>query len=109
MKKDQLSTLIAVGFFAGTFVIAFTSNDSDIAAMRVLAYLAIGCFLTLIAIFWDKLFKAHHQEHDPSKINSVLSDAQKFSQEYGDIYIMADKLKKQRKIRHIDTITGEPA
>ncbi len=97
MKKDQLSTLIAIGFFAGTFVIAFSSNDSDIAAMRVLAYLAIGCFLSIITIFWDKLMTADTKEHH-SKIDTVLYDAEKFSEEYGDVYVLADKLKKQRKI-----------
>ncbi|RNI30618.1 hypothetical protein [Rufibacter latericius] len=97
MKKDQLSTLIAVGFFAGTFVIAFTSNDSDIAALRVLAYLAIGCFLSLVAIFWDKIL-ATGQEEGHSKIDHVLYDAEKFSEEYGDVYVLADKLKKQRKL-----------
>ncbi|WP_205500783.1 hypothetical protein [Rufibacter psychrotolerans] len=111
MKKDQLSTLIAVGFFAGTFVIAFTSNDSDIAALRVLVYLGIGCLLSIFAIFWDKLFGAHAatREHPHTKIDAVLNDGAKFSREYGDIYLMADQLKKQRRNRHIDSITGEPA
>lgn len=108
MKKNYSSTLIAIGFFAGTFVLAFSSDDSDTAALRVLAYLAIGCLLSIVAIFWDKLAPAH-PEHSSSKIDQVLYDAQKFSQEYGDVYVLADKLKKQRKSRNIDSTTGEPA
>ncbi|WP_181306319.1 hypothetical protein [Rufibacter sp. XAAS-G3-1] len=108
MKKDYSSTLIAVGFFAGTFVLAFSSNDSDTAALRVLAYLAIGCVLSLIAIFWHKLV-VPEKEQGSSHLDSVLYDAEKFSQEYGDVYVLADKMKKQRKNRNIDTTTGEPA
>ena len=108
MKKDQLSTLIAIGFFAGTFVIAFTSNDSDTAALRVLAYLAIGCFLSILCIFWDRLFsKEEDKSHD--HFDTVLRDAKRFSDEYGDVYIMADKLKNQRRFKGEDSTTGSPA
>lgn len=104
MKKDKLSTLIAVGFFAGTFVIAFTSNDSDVAALRVLAYLAVGCFLSIVSIFWDKFFGVEAEQKD-SKIDTILYDAEKFSEEYGDVYVLADKLKKQRKDKQTNLVS----
>ncbi|MBC3541570.1 hypothetical protein ACFSC6_02430 [Rufibacter sediminis] len=108
MKKDQLSTLIAVGFFAGTFVIAFTSNDTDTAAMRVLAYLLIGCFVSILSIFWDKLMTNDNPQPDP-EIDSVLYDAEKFSEEYGDVYVLADQLKKQRRELKSQKLNGKTA
>ncbi|ALJ00551.1 hypothetical protein [Rufibacter tibetensis] len=108
MKKDQLSTLIAVGFFAGTFVIAFTSNDSDTAALRVLAYLAIGCLLSILCIFWDRII-SKEEDKSHAHLDTVLHDAKKFSDEYGDVYLMADKLKNKRKVRGEDSISGSPA
>ena len=101
MKKDYLSTLIAIGFFAGTFVIAFSTNDSDVAAMRVLAYLGLGCFAAMVAIFWDKLVGTNASPLGANhSINTILEDAEKFSEEYGDVYVLTDKLKKQRREKH---------
>ncbi|MFB9862024.1 hypothetical protein [Rufibacter immobilis] len=111
MKREQLSSVIAIAFFAGTFVIAFTSNDSDIAAMRVLAYLAVGCFLSMITIFWDKIMGTQKEENQQSvsKFDTILYDAEKFSQEYGDVYVLADQMKKKRKLKEGSAVTGKPA
>ncbi|AKQ45494.1 hypothetical protein TH63_07300 [Rufibacter radiotolerans] len=105
MKKDHLSTLIAIGFFVGTFVIAFTTNDSDVAAMRVLVYLGIGCIAAMLTIFWDKLVGTEKANLESDhKINTILYDAEKFSEEYGDVYVLTDKLKKQRRAKHSNLV-----
>ncbi|GGK68372.1 hypothetical protein ACD591_17070 [Rufibacter glacialis] len=107
MKKDQLSTLIAVGFFAGTFVIAFTSNDSDTAAMRVLAYLAIGCLLSLVAIFWDRIIGSSESK-PPATPSASNKEAESFTARFNDMYVSPDSRKNQRTLHDDTSVTGSP-
>ncbi|WP_192820922.1 hypothetical protein [Rufibacter sp. LB8] len=98
MKKNHLATTVTLAFFACTFLLAFTSQDSDVAAFRILSCIGLGCVLSVLTIYWDRLPGANTAKAT-SKYDAVLNDAQKFSQEYGEVYVLADKMKQQRKLK----------
>ena len=108
MKKNYYPTLISLTFFAGTFLIVFTSSDSDVAAFRFITYLFVSCFLAVSYIYKDILFKAK-EKPAVTKMEHVLNDAEKFSQEFGEVYVLADKLKQQRKQKKGAIAANRPA
>lgn len=98
MKTNYNPTTIALVFFAGTFLLAFTTEDTTVAAIRIVSYFCLTCLLT-VAVLFKKEIKSFYQNHSQHQLNNILTNAENFSKEYGDIYLMADNLKRQRKIK----------
>ncbi|MFC6999733.1 hypothetical protein [Rufibacter roseus] len=100
MENKHYPNLIAFAFFAGLFLMVFTTEDSDAAATRLVAYLLLSCVSAIGAIYWDEIKEFVHNRTNPvTKIDAVLSDAEKFSEEFGEVYVMADKLKQKKKAK----------
>ncbi|QHL86419.1 hypothetical protein GU926_02750 [Nibribacter ruber] len=102
MNKN-LPTLLALSFFAGIFLLAFSTSNSEVAAYRVIGFICFACAAGLVAIYWNRLRNAFMAK-GPSKMDALLKDPAKFSREYGDIYVLADKLKARRQRRHRPTL-----
>ena len=99
MKKSYYSSLIALSFFAGTFLVAFSTGDSEMAAFYFVAYLVTAGVLAVTSSYWLPFVKSKFQHSAPAKIDHVLNDAERFSQEYGEVYVMADRLKQRKKLQ----------
>ncbi|WP_066831065.1 hypothetical protein [Rufibacter ruber] len=97
MKKSFRSSLVAIGFFVGIFALTLISQDSDMAVLTVLTYIGIASF-SAIAIY-SPLVNNEEPARGVSKLDHLLQNAEKFSQEYGEVYVLADKLKQQRKAK----------
>ncbi len=104
MKTSANSTFITLAFFSGTFLLAFSTEDNGVAAVRIVAYLAFFCLLTVAFLYKDKI-KSLFQQPAKDHMSDLLSNAESFSKEYGDIYLMADNLKRQRKNKMASALT----
>ncbi|WP_192820921.1 hypothetical protein [Rufibacter sp. LB8] len=93
MKKSFRSSLTAIVFFAATFLLVFTSYDSDAAAIRTVIFMVVACS-SVLAIYLPEM---NSRNKESRKLDTLLNDAEEFSKEYGDIYVLADKLRTQRK------------
>ncbi|MGV3539778.1 MAG: hypothetical protein ACO1OQ_08205 [Rufibacter sp.] len=108
MKKSYYPTLIALSFFAGIFLVVFTTGDSETAATRFILYLVVSSVLAVTSSYWMPYVKSKVNT-SPSKFDHVLQDAEVFSKEYGDVYVLADKLKQQKKLKKGKVGAHKPA
>lgn len=100
MKKSTVSTLLACVFFAGIFSVMLTAGgDSDVAAVRLVFYLVFTCALAIGITYWSRFTETKQVQSATAKFEHVFQDAEKFSQEYGDVYVLADRLKQQRNFK----------
>lgn len=106
MKNNYFATLIIFAFFAGTFLTVFTTDDSSLAAIRFISYLMLSCALAVFLAYKEEI-QAYYQKKNHGSIDQALTNAEMFSKEYGDIYIMADKMKRLKKVNHKVSVSGK--
>ena len=101
--KKHLPTLLALAFFAGIFLLAFSSSDSEVATYRVIGFVGFACLAGLVAIYWNRIF-GKSQANPVSKMQAYLRTPGRFSNQYGGMYEISDRIKAMRQKRHRPTL-----
>ncbi|GAA4298180.1 hypothetical protein [Nibribacter koreensis] len=101
--KQYLPTLLALGFFAGIFLLAFSSSDTQVAMYRVIGFVGFACAAGLVAIYWNRLVGTSKPK-GVSRMEAYLRTPGRFSNQYGGMYELTDRIKAMRQKRHRPTL-----
>lgn len=92
-----------MGFFAGIFLLAFSSTDTQVAMYRVIGFVGFACAAGLVAIYWNRLVGTSKPK-GVSRMEAYLRTPGRFSNQYGGMYELTDRIKAMRQKRHRPTL-----
>ncbi|AMM52256.1 hypothetical protein TH61_15120 [Rufibacter sp. DG15C] len=95
-----LPTLLALGFFAGIFLLAFSTPDSVVATYRVIGFVAFACASGLVAIYWNRI-RGINPSMGSTSMETMRRNKANLSRGIGNMNDqLSDKLKAMRQKRH---------
>jgi hypothetical protein len=100
VMNRSLPTLLALGFFAGIFLLAFSTPDSVVATYRVIGFVAFACAAGLVAIYWNRIRGIQPSVSSP-RMEAMRRNKANLSRGIGNMNEhLSDKLKAMRQKRH---------